>query len=502
MRADWFDARDHDKKWEIRKRDKSLREELAKALIENEWDAAEAQAIANWDIYDQNGRADWFDSGWMFGERKRVFDIVIGNPPYIQLQKNRGELANKYRDEGYGTFARTGDVYVLFCERGMALTRPERGVLSYVTSNSWLRAKYGQGLRRQLSDSHTPLRLIELGKDVFENAIVDSSVLIARSGSGAGPFPALDVDRLKIDTVALDDLADEEWNEVRPGGDAPWSILSRPEWRVMEKMKERGTPLKDWDGIAIYRGILTGYNKAFLVDDSQRSRLIAEDSKSAEILKPILRGRDIQRYRADWAGLWLVSTLPSLAIDIDDYPAVKHHLLSYGRDRLEQSGRQLPDGRRARKKTPHRWFELQDTCAYHAEFAAPKLLWIELADRGRFAYDDTGTLAEATAFMLTGAPAKYLCGILNSQLVQWFLQHSAPTSGMGALRWKKAYLLHLPIPDADLDRRQRLISLVDRVLRAKGADSLVDTSDIETEIDQQVFRLFGLNAVEVGAITP
>ncbi len=254
---------------------------------------------------------------------------------------------------------------------------------------------------------------------------------------------------------------------------------------------------------AIYYGIKTGYNRAFIVDNSARDRLVAEDPRSADILKPILRGRDIRRYRAVWARLWLISTLPSLNLDIDDYPAVKRHLLSYGKPRLAQTGKRLPAGRRARKKTPHRWFEeLQDTCAYHAEFAVPKVLWIELADRGRFAYDDTGTLAEATAFILTGAPAKYLCGILNSQLVQWFFQHSAPTSGMGALRWKKTYLLHLPIPDADLDHRQRLIRLVDRVLHAKDTDSLADTSDIETEIDHQVFTLYGLNAVETAAITP
>ena len=237
-----------------------------------------------------------------------------------------------------------------------------------------------------------------------------------------------------------------------------------------------------------------------MVDDSQRSRLIAEDPKSAEILKPVLRGRDIQRYRADFAGIWLVSTFPSLNLDIDDYPAVKRHLLSFGKARLKQTGRRLPDGRRARKRTPHRWFELQDTCAYHAEFAVPKLLWIELTDRGRFAYDDTGTLAEATAFMLTGAPAKYLCGILNSPLVQWFLQHNAPTSGMGTLRWKKAYLLDLPIPYANLDCRQRLARLVDRVLRAKETDSLVDTSDVEAAIDDQVYELYDLDPGEIRAI--
>ena len=243
---------------------------------------------------------------------------------------------------------------------------------------------------------------------------------------------------------------------------------------------------------AIYRGILTGYNKAFLVDDSQRRRLISEDPKSADLLKPILRGRDIRRYRARWAGFWLIATHNGFgdvpAVRVDEYPAVKRHLDQFY-NKLEE--------RYDQGSTP---YNLRN-CAYHAEFAVPKVLWIELADRGRFAYDDTGTLADVTAFILTGALGKYLCGILNSQPVQWFLQHSAPTSGMGALRWKKAYLLHLPIPDADLDQRQRLIRLVDRVLQAKDADSLADTSDIETEIDHQVFTLYGLNALETAAVT-
>ena len=243
---------------------------------------------------------------------------------------------------------------------------------------------------------------------------------------------------------------------------------------------------------SIYRGILTGYNKAFLVDDSQRRRLIAEDPKSAEILKPILKGRDIQRYRASWAGLWLIATHNGYddvpAVRIDEYPAVRRHLDQFY-DRLEK--------RYDKGSTP---YNLRN-CAYHADFAAPKLLWIELTEQGRFAYDDTGALAEATAFILTGAPTKYLCGILNSPLVHWFLQHTAPTSGMGTLRWKKAYLRNLPIPYANPDGRHRLIRLVDRVLRAKDADPLVDTSGIEAEIEQQVFKLYGLEAMDIGAIT-
>ena len=113
-------------------------------------------------------------------------------------------------------------------------------------------------------------------------------------------------------------------------------------------------------------GIKTGYNAAFIIDEETRAALIAQDPKSAEIIKPVLRGRDIQRYRAQWAGLWMIATFPSLHLGINDYPAVKRHLLSYDKKRLEQAGKTLSDGRKSRKKTPHHWFELQDTCAYHA----------------------------------------------------------------------------------------------------------------------------------------
>ena len=138
---------------------------------------------------------------------------------------------------------------------------------------------------------------------------------------------------------------------------------------------------------SIYMGIKTGYNAAFIIDTSARDRLVEMDPKSAEILKPILRGRDIQRYRAEWAGLWLIATLPSLKIDIDHYPAVRRHLMSFGKERLAQTGRRLPDGQTARSKTGYRWFEVQTTCAYHAEFAKGiKCFGWTLSPRGRFAF--------------------------------------------------------------------------------------------------------------------
>ena len=231
-----------------------------------------------------------------------------------------------------------------------------------------------------------------------------------------------------------------------------------------------------------------------------RSELVAQDPKSAEVLKPVLRGRDIQRFQAQWAGLWLIATFPSLYLDINDYPAIKRHLLSYNKERLEQVGKTLADGSKTRKKTPHRWFELQDTCAYYEQFANEKIIWIELVDRGRFAYDKSGIYCEATAFLMTGQCVKYLCAILNSKLIYWFLQQVAPTSGMGTLRWKKVYIESIPVPKIPIEAQKSFIRPTEEILSAKAANRDADVSKLEEEIDQKVYGLYGLTRLHIQSI--
>ena len=349
-----YHANNRSRKQAYIRQNKDLRLELADVLRAADFDAADADKIANWDPYDQNAQADWFDAEYMFGV-KDGFDVVIGNPPYIQLQKNRGELGRLYKDAGYRTFARTGDIYQLFYERGMNLARRNAGLLAYITSNSWLKAEYGKKTRRYFAEYHTPLQLIEMGKDVFESAIVDSSIMLTGEGKAtdtSSAFSAVDMDR-QLDNEFPP--APEAWGQVHPQGEAPWSILSRTEQSIMDKMYAVGTPLKEWD-IEIYRGITTGCNDAFVIDNQTKEALVEEDPKSSEIIKPVLRGRDIRRYQANWEGKWLISTFPAASINIDDYPAVKKYLLSYGKARLEQAGKNLPDGTKSRKKTRHAWY--------------------------------------------------------------------------------------------------------------------------------------------------
>ncbi len=198
--------------------------------------------------------------------------------------------------------------------------------------------------------------------------------------------------------------------------------------------------------------------------------------------------------------MWLIATFPALGLSIDDYPAVRRYLLSFGKAKLEQSGKRIADGTMSRKKTGYAWYEIQDTCAYHAEFIKEKLLWIELVNNGRFAYDNSGVYGEATTFLLTGECIKYLCAVMNSKLIHWFLEKVAPTSGMGTLRWKKVYVERLPIPRIAVPGQQAFNELVDRILMAKASDDNSDTSVAEAAIDEKVYQLYGLTPLEIAAV--
>ena len=228
--------------------------------------------------------------------------------------------------------------------------------------------------------------------------------------------------------------------------------------------------------------------------------MVAQDPKSAEIIKPVLRGRDIQRYQAQWAGLWLIATFPSLHLDVNDYPAIKRHLLSHDKERLEQAGKTLADGSKSRKKTPHRWFELQDTCAYHAQFKEEKLFWMHMSPKGRFAYSDSEIYCNQKAFFLTGDSLKYLCAILNSALVTWLIKNTAVTTGMGLTQWDKFVVDKIPIPMISVPEQRPFVDMVDRILSAKADNPSADIHADEAEIDRLAYSLYKLTSQEIVSV--
>ena len=446
--------------------------ETLNATFRNSLNLADTEGVVNWRVE----FAEVFSSS-------RGFDIAIANPPYVQLQKDAGRLGKLYQGCGYDVFTKTGDIYQLFYERGCQVLRPTQGILAYITSNSWLKAEYGKPLRRYFTEKHSPLLLLELGKDVFESAIVDSGVLMLCTGGAAQPFPAVDMDRVESSEVPP---PAELWGQARPDGEAPWSVMSLTEHGILYKMRTKGTPLKDWD-VKINYGIKTGYNRAFIIDNSTRAKLVESDAKSAKIIKPVLRGKDIQRFRSKWAGQWLIDTHNRYgdvaAVDADSFPSVKTHLNNFFSS-LEKRG--------DKGRTP---YNLRD-CAYYEDFSQEKLLWIELVDRGRFTYDNSGIFCANTAYILSGNSIKYLCAVLNSTLTTWFMNSTALTSGMGATRWIKSFVETIPTPKLTAAKQRPFVRLVDSILEAKAADSDADTSELELKIDRMVYDLYGLTEEE------
>ena len=489
-RERYFHATTRHKKLACKEQDKELRDDLAAELEQGGMPTADAEKIAHWDPYDQNASADWFDPTYMFGV-KEGFDVVIGNPPYIQLQKNGGRLGKRYKDANYTTFVRTGDIYQLFYERGCRLLTAG-GHLCYITSNKWMRSGYGAKLRDYLCTQTQPECLLDLGPDVFD-AAVDTNVLLVRNTKAKKPtFPAVSFHakfNQHNDNIAQY-LNDHAIDMQLPNKDEPWTISDATEYNLKRKIVRMGTPLKEWD-VSIYRGILTGYNNAFIIDDTTRQALIAADPNSTEIIKPVLRGRDIQRYRAQWADLWLIDTHNGYgdvpAINVTDYPAVKNHLDGFS-PQLEK--------RQDKGRTP---YNLRN-CAYHEEFTKEKLFWIDLAEYGRFAYDDSRILGEATTFIMTGESIKFLCAMLNAKLIRWFLQQVAPTLGKGVLRWRKVYVETIPIPKITATEQRPFRRLVDSILSAKDVDPAADTSELEAEIDRLCYTLYGLTDEEIAAV--
>ena len=254
-------------------------------------------------------------------------------------------------------------------------------------------------------------------------------------------------------------------------------------------------------GKAINYGIKTGYNAAFIIDKDTKEALIAEDPRSADIIKPVLRGRDIKRYRAEWAGLWLIATFPALALNIDDYPAVKKHLLSFGKARLEQSGRTLPNGTKSRKKTVHTWYELQDTCAYHADFAEKKVVWAELSRSGNaFDYEEGSMYLLNSSYFMTGESLHYILAILNSRIMLYYLNLINQKLDRDGFRWLHKYVECLPIPKISISDQYPFVNLVKHILAAKNIDPNADISAAEAEINLRAYNLYGLTRTEITAV--
>lgn len=469
VRHDYFTARSYKRKKELRKEDKRLCSELSKALESSgECTPYDSKRLAGWNPYDTNASASFFDPGWMFGLpapstlESGVFDIVIGNPPYVRQEelKNQTVKGSDGKDKPlkdalkgqYDCFTGTADLYVYFFERSFQLLRVG-GVLSFITSNKYFRAAYGERLRTYLAHATRPHAILDFGDAPVFTAVAYPAIIVTRKtrsvalgqlpkkveahdwqsrvmtwtpGPDIREFP--DIFEREAFALAQSDLKTDSWRM-----ESPVSL------RLLERLRKAGTPLGEYVKGRFYRGVLTGLNEAFVVDHATRDRLIDEHPSSEEVLKPFLRGRDVKRWRCESQDLWLIFT--RRGIDIKLYPAI-HTFLKQFKERLTPG---VPDGR---KPGNYEWYEIQDNIAYWHEFERSKIVVPAISGTVNAAIDTDSFFSNNKTSIFVSDHACFLAGIVNSPIAFWFTQQVFATKQGGFFDFEPRYSAQWPIPAA------------------------------------------------------
>ena len=358
------------------------------------------------------------------------------------------------------------------------------GILTYITSNKWMKAAYGKNLRNLFVKKTNPMLLIDFaGQKIFDNATVDVNIIMFSKQKNNGKTTTC-----LAETGCLNNLSDfvnRNNNKVSFQNDDAWKILNPIEQSIQNKIDTYGTKLIEWD-VSIYRGILTGYNEAFIIDGKTKDCLIKSDSKSAELIRPILRGRDIKRYHYDFMDLWLINTHNGVKdmgippVSVDDYPAIKNHLDNYY-DKLKKRADQ--------GITP---YNLRN-CIYMDEFSKQKIVWKRIGSLLKFAYDDSGSVTLDSTCIATGKNIKYLAAILNTTLGNYLFINS-PKTGTGDLIISVQAFEPIKIPQISENEMQKFEELYDCIKLC--IDKGEDYSKYELELENKTYQLYDINDIE------
>ncbi|WP_017294869.1 type IIG restriction enzyme/methyltransferase [Geminocystis herdmanii] len=423
------------------------------------------------------------------------FDVIIGNPPYIRQEEfSPLKPLLKQRYKIYNSIA---DLLTYFVELGYNLLHYD-GIFQFIISNKFTRANYGQEMRSFLLENTTLTHFIDFsGLAVFDEATVDSAILgyVKNKVASAGLIYA----DVKKETVRINDfsnyLTEIQTNFLQSDLTVnSWSFENPEVLKIKAKIESQGIPLKDWN-ITINYGIKTGYNDAFIIDGKTRQDLINQDGKSAEIIKPLLRGRDIHKYYANFQDLWLINLhngyevnhqkIP--ALNVNDYPAIKQHLDQFYPKLIKRSDQ---------GKTP---YNLRN-CAYIPDFEKPKILYPEFSSKSSFTWDENNHYYTLDTCWILNGGNYYLLSLLNSSLMWFYLKTIVSVLGTQAFRMKKIYLEELPVKQITEKEEKFFKKLVTDILKLKTENPNNDTSKLERKVDLLVYELYGLTEEEIRII--
>ncbi len=443
------------------------------------------------------------------------FDLIIGNPPYIrqeEIKELKPNLAKNYK-----VYKGTSDIYTYFYELGFNILK-SNGVLSFITSNKYTRAGYGEALREFLLKNVSILDYIDLnGIKVFDSATVDTSILSfekLKSKDSSFRYLALDNENLKACGYSINLCKDFKELSQKSLSKENFTFSDESTNSLKAKIERIGTPLKEWQGLNINYGIKTGYNEAFIISTEKRNEILenckdeAEKERTAKLIRKMLRGRDIKKYSYEWAGLWVIfipwhfpnvekpKTMLENEQDLkEQYPSLYKHLLSH-KERLSKRNKEETGIR-------YEWYCLQRWGAnYYQEFEKEKIVWASVGHIEHSFIPKDMLLQDTNYFFSTSN--RYLLGILNSKPITYYLADiQTPLGNTGAFRNYKYNIEKLPIPKINSKNQKiadELVNSVDEILKAKEQDKNANTQELENKINSLVYKLYNLTEDEIKII--
>jgi hypothetical protein len=453
---------------------------------------------------------DWTSKTTGFGEiiESGGFDVVIGNPPYV-----RQELLGDFKDyfqQHYEVYHGTADLYAYFIEKGVSLLKKD-GFFSYIVANKWMRANYGEPLRRWMKKQRIE-EITDFGDlPVFDGATTYPCILRIRKGTAANKFFATDVKTLEFSN--LSDYVQGHSYTVNKSAlsDSGWALVDEQSQALLNKLRAVGKPLGEYVGGKIFRGILTGLNEAFVIDADLKRQLIREDKRSSELIKPFLLGRDVKRFETPGKDQYLILISKGWTREKSgnsrgawnwfksNYPAIANHLQAFS------------DAAEKRYDKGEYWWELR-ACDYYGEFEQPKIIIPSIIKNASYTFDAEGFYSNDKTTIIAAADL-YLLGLLNSTVLDFVMHSISSTKQGGFFEYKPMYLAQLPIRTIDFNNpsekviHDKLVSLVDRMLdlhKKKAAlPPSAEREKIEREIaltdekiDEIVYGLYGVTEEE------
>jgi len=490
--SEYYACPEHDKKVQLRKEIADIvKKELSEQGINIDFGDIDMSANNQFFLWHT-----WFHD--VFSRpSKEGFDIVIGNPPYVEAKKLK-YIASTLKGL-YDVYSGTADLSIYFNELGLNLLA-EDGVISFITTNKFFNTGYGQKVREQLSSQYINIILNFEQVEVFEDILVSSVIFnIKKAAKEHGhqftyeKFYKLDCTEFKREFVQRQsDFGHYPQDYL---GEGEWSFADLFQLLLKEKIEKGKTVLKELDGVKVYRGVTTGYNPAFIITDEQCDNLIKEDPKSSEVIKNMLQGRNIRKWYYNESDENLIFTRKGT--DIELYPAVKAHLFNFFNKLKPKTETDSSEGR---KPGNYKWFEILDNTAYYREFEkSEKIIWGLTADKWAYTLDTEQHYLPSNAYILTSEtiPIRFILGLLNSKLLHYYFGFIGVMTAGGAYTLKAATIEAFPIAIGTREQQKEIAAKVESILNAKAKDKQADVSPIESEIDHLVYNLYGLSDNEI-----